>query len=220
MGAEYTVESLEKITLIEETDSKKTVEILKEQDTKMQSIFESVKKYCIYNVTLYSILGYHLWYPNDSPWWNEIDTNLYLGAVPLRLMGHNDILKDLGINVIISLNEPFELNIDTKSWNDYNIDNIIIDAKDYHAVSKDKLILVVNLIKDLIIKHKKIYIHCKGGRGRSASVVICYLLKHGLYNGHKFNSIDEVMAYVKGKRSVINLNDEQLKSVINFYLTM
>ena len=42
-------------------------------------------------------------------WWNQIDENIYLGAIPLERFDHENTLKnELGITAVVSIIEEFE----------------------------------------------------------------------------------------------------------------
>ena len=47
-------------------------------------------------------------------WWNQIDDNIYLGAIPLERFDHEDIFKNrLGITAVLLVLENFELETTT-----------------------------------------------------------------------------------------------------------
>jgi protein-tyrosine phosphatase len=58
----------------------------------------------------------------------------------------------------------------------------------------------------------KVYVHCKAGRGRSATIVVAYLWKYG-NGGQKFNTMKETYAFVKSLRPQINLNEGQMRAL-------
>lgn len=74
-----------------------------------------------------------------------------------------------------------------------------ISIKDHGAPSRQEMVRILNQI-DLCIKHDKpVYLHCLGGRGRTGTVVGCYLIRHGLATGN--NVIDKIKDL---RRNVIN----------------
>ncbi len=175
-------------------------------------------KYGKYKVTLGYCLSQHLYDPDSFAWWNLIDHNFYLGAVPLDILDHYKHLKnDLGITHVLSVVEDFELSIQSSQWQDGGITNQIVPVEDFHAVPLETIKSCVENLRQLLMSGKKVYIHCKGGRGRSATIVICYLLKYGLSDGTQFQSVQEVYDFVKSKRPVINLNPAQREAPNDYY---
>ena len=59
------------------------------------------------------------------------------------------------------------------------------------TVPDEKLMIeILNRIDDLHTKHVPIYIHCWGGIGRTATVVGCWLMRHGMAT--RENVVDEL----------------------------
>lgn len=65
------------------------------------------------------------------------------------------------------------------------------------------------------------FVHCKAGRGRSATVVICYLIKYGTslhqIPANELNSVQAAIAYVKARRPDININPRQYQAIVQFW---
>ncbi len=61
-----------------------------------------------------------------------------------------------------------------------------------------------------------IYVHCKAGRGRSATIVVAYLLKYGT-EGQTFKNFDEAYGFVKKIRPQINLNKNQQSTILEYW---
>lgn len=155
-------------------------------------------------------------------WWTPITDNIILGAIPLE---HHDIhLIKNKISHILTLLEPFELQnglikpLSEKTKKKLQIENKIITTQDFHGVSIENIHQAVEYIHQIITNSNnyKVYIHCKAGRGRSATIVIAYLWKYGI-NGKKFKDFEEVHAYVKAKRPQINLNQKQKQTIKNYH---
>ena len=78
------------------------------------------------------------------------------------------------------------------------------------AASVEQAIQIINFIKEQGIGEKRVYVHCKAGKGRSASVVMCYLCqKHQI-------SAEESFDMLKSKRKQIDLNRKQWKLVTDY----
>jgi hypothetical protein len=144
-------------------------------------------------------------------WWDRIgDLKLFLGAIPLTDKGHLHQLLDLRVNHVISLLEPFELEmtpwhipVSHGMWHLNGVETSFIRAEDYLGLSLTQLKEGIELLHRELSAGKTVYIHCKGGRGRSASVVIGYFMR---YHNMTF---EQAHAYVKHYRPQINLNAKQ-----------
>ena len=141
--------------------------------------------------------------------YNKIgDDNLYLGMIPLN---HNvDDIKKLKITSIISLLEEFEFNesfmgkpINHNEWKDIKIKTYHISAVDFVRMNLDDLLRGIEYLNNELKNGETVYIHCKAGVGRSATVVTGYLmLKHMM-------KVDTAIEHLKKFRSCISINDDQ-----------
>src|SRR5439155_19081966 len=109
--------------------------------------------------------------------------------------------------------EDFELSIQSDQWEKEEINNVVIKAVDFEALTPERMECAVETIKKNLDRGYKVYVHCKCGKGRSASVILCYLLKYRLSDGTQFNRIYKAHAYLKSRRPMISLNEAQLLSV-------
>ncbi len=131
---------------------------------------------------------------NGRNWWDEIDDYLILGAIPFS----KDVkkLNDAGVSCIINLcaesNGPSDL------YRYYGMEYYQIPTVDFNCPSVAGIDLGVSIIRKHTEQKNKVYIHCKAGRGRSATVVYCWLVKFRNYNS------EEAMNYLLKKRPHIN----------------
>ncbi|KAK9203438.1 hypothetical protein WN943_013692 [Citrus x changshan-huyou] len=110
-------------------------------------------------------------------WWDRVDEFLLLGAVPFP----TDVpcLKELGVGGVITLNEPYETLVPTSLYHAHCIDHLVIPTRDYcFAPSLGDICRAVDFICENALSRQTTYVHCKAGRGRSTTVVICYLVHH------------------------------------------
>ena len=191
----------------------------------MSSIFTG----SVYKATLLWDILKHAYDPKDLfPWWNRVDKYLYLGAIPLINKNHLVQLKELGVSTVITVLEQFEMETDTyisqpvkqADWEANDVVNHIVETPDYNPIELKKIIDTVDFMHSQIKGGHTIYIHCKSGKGRSPTLLACYILKYGLSMGRKFDTPDEVIEYIKEKRTIINLNDSQKKIIYEYWQTM
>jgi atypical dual specificity phosphatase len=139
-------------------------------------------------------------------WWDEIDQYLLLGAVPFP----KDVprLKQLGVGGVITLNEPYETLVPTKLYHAHGIDHLVIPTRDYLFAPS---FVDINQAVDFIHKNsscgRTTYVHCKAGRGRSTTIVLCYLVEY------KHMSPAAALEYVRSRRPRVLLAPSQWKAV-------
>lgn len=167
--------------------------------------------------------------PYNNPWWNRITNEIILGAIPLNNYDHVNELCDVeNVKYVISImndyeydtNTPFTDPVKPNDWQNNSVKQLIIKSDDYTGVSINNIIKGVSFIETVIKTIRKsnsddsLYIHCKGGHGRSVVIVMCYLLKH------KCRDYNYIYNYVKNKRPTIKPNKEQQDSIMEylFYL--
>ncbi|RZR73207.1 hypothetical protein BHM03_00021481 [Ensete ventricosum] len=113
----------------------------------------------------------------DFHWWDRVDEFLLLGAVPFPT--HIPCLKQLGVCGVITLNEPYETLVPTSLYLSHEIEHLRIPTRDYlFAPSFGDICRAVDFIHRNSTCGKTTYVHCKAGRGRSTTIVLCYLMQH------------------------------------------
>ncbi|XP_065024032.1 phosphatidylglycerophosphate phosphatase PTPMT2-like [Musa acuminata AAA Group] len=139
-------------------------------------------------------------------WWDEIDQFLLLGAVPFP----NDVprLQQLGVRGVITLNEPYETLVPSSLYMVHGIDHLVIPTRDYlFAPSLVDIYRAVDFIHRNASCGRTTYVHCKAGRGRSTTIVLCYLVQH------KNMTPTAALEYVQSIRPRVLLAPSQWKAV-------
>ena len=143
-------------------------------------------------------------------WWDRVAQFILLGAVPFQ----SDVprLKELGVCGVITLNEPYETLVPSSLYKSYCIDHLVIATRDYcFAPSMEAICQAVDFIHRNASLGKTTYVHCKAGRGRSTTVVICYLVQH------KQMTPEAAYDYVRSIRPRVKLATTQWKAVLEYY---
>ncbi|KAL2460835.1 putative dual specificity protein phosphatase DSP8 [Abeliophyllum distichum] len=143
-------------------------------------------------------------------WWDRVDEFVLLGAVPFP----TDVprLKSVGVGGVVTLNEPYETLVPTSLYHDNNIVHLVIPTRDYlFAPSYGDINRAVEFIHDNAHCGKTTYVHCKAGRGRSTTVVLCYLVKH------KLMTPEAAYNYVRSIRPRVLLASSQWQAVQDYY---
>lgn len=161
----------------------------------------------------------------NSSWWNKMDDHIFLGALPLHNSNHLEILKKENIGAVLSVVEDFELNgtiyfhpISKNDWIENNINHLHLQIEDSFGIRVDDMKKCIEFITENIKDNRRIYIHCKAGRGRSASVVMCYFLwKKFTESGELSNEhIKETYEKLKEIRNEISISDNQFINITEF----
>lgn len=132
-------------------------------------------RFLFYPTLLYNVLRNKI--QVEFRWWDEIDQFLLLGAVPFP--GDVPHLKQLGVGGVVTLNEPYETLVPTSLFHAYGIEHLVLPTRDYlFAPSFGDICRAVDFIHKNATCGKTTYVHCKAGRGRSTTIVLCYLVKY------------------------------------------
>ena len=128
--------------------------------------------HCVYYPTLVwnILLGRIL---KVRKWWHRVDANLILGAVPLG----NDIerLADEKVTGVINTCEEYAGPI--PQYEKFNIKQLWVPTIDFTPPTLDDIETAIDFIEDQAKNGGSVYVHCKAGRGRSATIAICWLIK-------------------------------------------
>ncbi|KAL5255130.1 hypothetical protein ACHWQZ_G014535 [Mnemiopsis leidyi] len=147
----------------------------------------------------------------DLDWFNSVDDTVILGAIPLR--NKSPWINELNLGGVISLNESHEnkKTLSVKEWAELGVTNKKYDIADHvGAANVAQVTEMINFIKEQEQAGKTVYVHCKAGKGRSASVVMCYLCKkHGI-------TPEESFEMLRKKRKQIDLGARQWHLVRSF----
>ena len=180
-------------------------------------------------------------YRNGSrDWYNKILDNVYLGAIPLKTSSVNGnqgtlneipnrLATEFNVCAIISCNEEFERCVTPSKdeWSKLGVELLKVNVADFNFAPElaqlieaanfidkyvqGKLFFVIYLLISVIIENKGVYIHCKAGRTRSATVLGAYLIIH---HSHSPTSAYDFM---KKYRSHVILHDVHQTALQKLY---
>ncbi|XP_025991662.1 probable ribosome biogenesis GTPase A isoform X3 [Solenopsis invicta] len=183
-------------------------------------------------VTFYPTLFYNVVMEKITTrnWYDRIDETVILGALPFR-QTTKQLIDDENIKAVVSMNEDYELSLlsnTEKEWRSYNVEFLQLSTTDiFQAPSQEKLQDGVNFInKFRNVSSKKlddtgvidgneqpgtVYVHCKAGRTRSATLVACYLISKNNWTPQ------EAIDYMRTKRPHILIHTAQWSALKQFY---
>ena len=107
-------------------------------------------------------------------WWSEVDPCVILGARPLA----SDVSKLASLDVRGVINMCQEYAGPTTAYQKYQIEQLWLPTVDFNPPSLDSVRRGVEFLHEKTSKSQRVYVHCKAGRARSATIVICWLVKH------------------------------------------
>lgn len=127
-------------------------------------------------------------------WWDHIDPHVIVGAYPFK----RDIegLYQAGVRAVVNTCEEYRG--PTLEYERLGIEQLHIPTTDFTHPRLRDIDLAVEFVQSHVELGHCVYIHCKAGRARSATVAICWLVK---YRGV---SIAEAQASLLQSRPHIN----------------
>lgn len=161
-------------------------------------------RFLFYPTLLYNVLRNQI--QSEFRWWDEVDQYLLLGAVPFQ----RDVLRlqKLGVKGVVTLNEPYETLVPSSLYKAHGIDHLMIPTRDYLFAPS---LVDISRAVDFIHRHAShgsiTYVHCKAGRGRSTTIVLCYLIEY------KNMTPADALEYVRSRRPRVLLAPSQWQAV-------
>ncbi|KAK1335738.1 hypothetical protein QTO34_003532 [Cnephaeus nilssonii] len=147
-------------------------------------------------------------------WYNRIDRTVLLGALPLRSMTRR-LVEDENVRGVITMNEEYETRFlchSAKEWRKVGVEQLRLSTIDMTGIPT-----LTNLQKGVqfALKYQSlgqsVYVHCKAGRSRSATMVAAYLIQ--VYNW----SPEEAVRAIAKIRSHIYIRPGQFEILKEFH---
>jgi atypical dual specificity phosphatase len=128
-------------------------------------------------------------------WWDHVDEHVILGARPLR-RDVSTLATIEHVTGIVNMCEEYRGPEDL--YRQTQIEQLWLPTTDFQPPSVEDVSRGVEFIQQHVSRKGTVYVHCKAGRARSATVVICWLVK---YRGM---SLDEAQKHLLQCRPHIN----------------
>ena len=144
-------------------------------------------------------------------WWDRIEPQILLGAIPFRSdwmalnLGMNMTTEQMveaeGVRGVVSMNEDYELQLmgmQQEAWKKLGVKFLQLETTDiFSAPSQAKLRTGVGFMKEVVESGSSVYVHCKAGRTRSATLVAAYLIaEQGLKPEEAVSKMREVRPHI------------------------
>jgi protein-tyrosine phosphatase len=141
-------------------------------------------------------------------WFDPITPRLWLGGAPTYARDYQFILDK---NIGAVLNIRAEREDDLAFYQQHGINHLRIKVPDVMVPSADELSEAVNWIHEQIVQKRNVLIHCAKGRGRSATLLVAYLMEcEGM-------SYDEAKELLRSQRPLTHLESRHRRRLESWY---
>jgi protein-tyrosine phosphatase len=126
---------------------------------------------------------------------------LVLGSMPQTQAQLQELASHHGDKLaIVSMNATWELLLQDSDLQAMGIDLLRLPTPDFFAPSPPDIDKGIAFIEKQLSLGISVLCHCHAGRGRSAVMVICFLMEHCGMN------LSDALAHVKARRKIANLD--------------
>lgn len=147
-------------------------------------------------------------------WYDRVDDLVILGALPFRSMT-GQLMEQEKVRGVVTMNEDYELSLwvnGKKEWEELGVQFLQLSTTDiFESPSQEKLLQGVRFVRSFENTGHSVYVHCKAGRTRSATLVGCYLMAK-----HKWDP-EKAVDFIRSKREHILLRSRQMEALQEFY---
>ena len=127
-------------------------------------------------------------------WWDRIDNHVIVGAYPFK--GDVASLRGEGVRAVVNTCEEYRGPL--RQYAQHGIEQLHIPTTDFTHPQLSDVEAAVEFIQKYKLQNDSVYIHCKAGRARSATIAMCWLMK---YRGM---TADEAQSHLLAARAHIN----------------
>lgn len=107
-------------------------------------------------------------------WWDFIDPGVIVGARPFTR--DVETLSSIGVRAVVNTCEEYGGPV--QEYGRYGIVQLHIPTIDFTNPTIENIRRGVDFVQEHIEQGDVVYIHCKAGRARSATIAICWLIQH------------------------------------------
>jgi len=120
-------------------------------------------------------LGYNFAMSKLRPgwrWWDRVDEHVVLGALPLRR--YVAAIAGEGVRGVVNTCREFGGHDDL--YRRHEIRQLRVPTIDFSPPTREHVEQALEFMRGCRSRGESVYVHCKAGRGRSATVVLCWLI--------------------------------------------
>ncbi len=129
-------------------------------------------------------------------WFDEVTPQLWLGGAPTYDRDY-EFIKNAGVTAVLNIRA--ERDDDQEFYRKNGIDYLRLEVLDVMVPPPEDIEEGVAFIDKHVQEGDVVLVHCAKGRGRSATLLAAYLMRHGHMN---YNQANELLL---SKRSLVNL---------------
>lgn len=156
-------------------------------------------------------------------WWHHIpDTHLILGAIPF--VSHaSKLINDENVRGVVCMCEPYELVypriMSPQKWQRRHVEVLHLPVMDFFdAPTVDHIIEAIEFINN--VHPARVYVHCKGGIQRSATIITCYLISRreniGSSSLEIAAAVDDAIGILRSTRKHIAITGRQREMILSY----
>lgn len=127
-------------------------------------------------------------------WWDRIDDHVILGALPFA----RDVPRLAAEGVRAAVNTCEEYAGPLAAYAAAGIRQLHIPTTDFHPPRLEDIEQAVEFMRECAQRGETVYVHCKAGRARSATIVVCWLIATRGFDPH------EAQLFVQQRRPHVN----------------
>ena len=107
-------------------------------------------------------------------WWNHVDDHVIVGAYPFA----RDVpaMHKAGVKAVVNTCEEYAG--PTGQYSKHEIEQLRIPTTDFTHPKLEDVQKAVEFVEKHAAQERTVYIHCKAGRARSATIAMCWLMKY------------------------------------------
>ncbi len=105
-------------------------------------------------------------------WWDQIDADVFMGAFPFA--ADVPAMQRAGIGAVVNTCEEYGGPV--QAYRRAGIEQLRVPTIDFTPPSLDSVEQAVAFMRQQISRNRGVYVHCKAGRARSGTIVLCYLM--------------------------------------------
>ena len=128
-------------------------------------------------------------------YWSPVDETLLLGCAPMEVLGIPKSIHHIGVRGVVNM--CYEYPGPKGAYEKLGIKQLYLPSADHYEVSVEDMQEAVKFIKHHKDRNEKVYVHCKAGHGRAASIALCWMVHE-----HPDISVKDLNALLSQKRKV------------------